>query len=131
MRILSCIHSSVFNRTEADRSLGRIRRARSSDESDDTVITMTGHLDQSFVSSCDQSTDTDEAMTVALLVNAFAAGLLSGESTRKEYEQSGVAMKLYQCSIPSFEVVIYQGFSDAVRAATASILGTSYTHSHP
>lgn len=112
MRILGCIHPSLLPLGEGSR---RHRRARHIGGSESTFVSLGER-------SCGAGTggnDGSDAVTVSLLVNDFAAGLLSGEAK----QQQEAAMQLWQCSVPSYRVLTLSGPPASVRQAVVNALG--------
>ena len=121
LRILSCIQPSILPLGEECR---RDRHARRSVESDDTVIILDGVLDRENQKSSHIIHRAEGApVTVTLLANAFAAGLLMGAAMQKVHGHPEAVMELCECSVPSFMAVVISGHPDAVYLLTVSVLG--------
>lgn len=122
LRIMGCMQPGLLLLGEDGR---RHRRAKHSNGCDKTSATGGRRSDGNLGRDCVSGTE-DGAVTVALLVNAFAAGLLSGEATQQLHSKQGTAVDLRQCSVPSHRVLTLSGLPAAVLESAVHTLGKAF-----
>lgn len=116
---MGCMHPSLSPLGEEGRRYCRAKHCHGSGK----TSAGEGQRPDGAPDSGRSSGDEDGAVTVALLVNAFAAGLLSGEATQKLHAEYGTAVDLRQCSVPSYRVLTLSGLPAAVHQSVVSALG--------